>query len=164
MTLPTNSVSIQGIGTTSPAVESGKTSVVRLSDEIKEYQAAQSPPGASVYDTGWLNITPLVDVTSQGAQARRIGKTIHLRGVLANGATVPETAWGAGTRSIGTLPAQVGGSWNFGSSARTVAGTTPGGVPKPIQAWVTGSTVTIYQETATVSAAALSGLSGITTD
>lgn len=92
MTLPTNSVSVQGIGTTSPAVESGKTSVVRLSDEIKEWMAATSPSGATAYDTGWVDIAPASGFSSTRAAVRRIGKEIkyrgYINGTISSGATI----------------------------------------------------------------------------
>lgn len=105
MTLPTNSVSIQGIGTTSPAVESGKTSVVRLSDELKEFMAALSPAGATAYDTGDVTITAASPVTPYGVagvRSRRIGKDVKLRGnIIMSAAT---SLSGPGGVVVGTTP------------------------------------------------------------
>lgn len=112
-------------------------------------------------DTGWLPITPRVNVVSQGAEARRIGDVVYIRGTLVNGASSPEAPWATGVHSLGTLPPEVGGSWTSGTSARTITGNTPAGIPGALQAWIADRTITIYQGTATASSVALSGLSGL---
>ena len=64
---------ITGITTSSPAVTSAKTSVVRLSDQIVEWQAALSPVGATVYDTGRV---ALMETPARSVVYRRIGKRV----------------------------------------------------------------------------------------
>lgn len=64
---------ITGITTSSPAVTSTKTSVVRLSDQIIEWQAALSPAGATVYDTGRV---ALMETPARSVVYRRIGKRV----------------------------------------------------------------------------------------
>ena len=64
---------ITGITTSSPAVTSAKTSVVRLSDQIIEWQAALSPAGATVYDTGRV---ALMETPARSVVYRRIGKRV----------------------------------------------------------------------------------------
>ena len=64
---------ITGITTSSPAVTSVKTSVVRLSDRIIEWQAALSPAGATVYDTGRV---ALIETPARSVVYRRIGKRV----------------------------------------------------------------------------------------
>lgn len=64
---------ITGITTSSPAATSGKTSVVRLSDQVVEWQAALSPAGATVYDTGRV---ALMETPARSVVYRRIGKRV----------------------------------------------------------------------------------------
>lgn len=75
MTLPTAAATIGGIVETSPAVIGDKTSVVRLSDELKEWQAGQSPGGAAVFDTGPIQLRS----GSVAIWAHRIGRQVNVR-------------------------------------------------------------------------------------
>lgn len=140
-------------GTSNPV--SWKSWFTKIGDWIK----ALSPPGAAVYDTGWLAVTALSGSTAQFAQARRIGTAVYFRGQLGK---TDGTAWAAGVVTIGTVPAAIATGWEVTASARTVTGNTTGGIPRPLQAWISGRTITIYQDSATCSTAILSGLSALT--
>lgn len=65
----------------SPLLASGKTSSVQLSEEVSGWIEGLSPSGASVYDTGWVNVPLRAGFTNTVTlQVRRIGVTAFLRG------------------------------------------------------------------------------------
>lgn len=78
--LSTDSTSPTVVTTSDPAVESGKTNVIRFSERVKAFLDSLSPPGATVHDTGWvaLTVTPGV-ATGVYCEVRRIGKMVIWR-------------------------------------------------------------------------------------
>lgn len=155
------------IPTTSPAPTSptGTSNPVPLRGwliAISDWIRGLSPTGATAYDTGWLPVTPTgesVPGFSDG-QVRRVGRIVYLRGRLRKNGP----AYASGTLNIGELPSAISGSWDTASTARTVTGNTPTGIPVAVQAWIQGRTVAIYQPTAAVETVFLTGLSGIPVD
>lgn len=83
MSTPQNSVKPVVRTGSSPLLASGKTSAVQLSEEVSGWIEGMSPTGASVYDTGWTDITPAGGFTAANAQVRRIGSVVYFRGTLA---------------------------------------------------------------------------------
>lgn len=111
-----------------------------------------SPAGATVYDTGWVDITPATGFSGTSPQARRIGKAVYLRGTL--GGTVGNNV----TTVIGTVPTA------FVPSSQTAAGVgTTGGVP----IWgnvTTGGDIRLRNPAGGSTTIYLSALSGYTVD
>lgn len=108
----------------------------------------------------WVDIVAAVNVNA-GAQVCRVGDVLYFRRQLVNGASVSEVAWPSGALTLGSIPASVASGMNSLDSARTIVGHTPSGIPSPLQAWISGQSILIYQQSALNSRALLSGLSGI---
>lgn len=73
---------------------------------IGEWIKSLSPSGASQYDTDWVAITLAANYEAQGTPApavRRIGKTVHMRGLVRNIQT--PSVFPAGAIVVGTIPA-----------------------------------------------------------
>lgn len=96
MSTPTDSVApVAPTGTSSP------WSMPLWWKRITDWIAGMSPSGASVYDTGWVTVTPAGSF-SHGAipgQVRRVGKRIELQGGISGSITQNVTT------IIGNIPA-----------------------------------------------------------
>jgi len=100
MSTPQNSTKPVTRTGSSPLLASGKTSVVQLSEEVSAWIEGLSPSGASVYDTGWVTLTPDAGFTPAALFIRRQGKRVSIRGAVTRDAGV----W-PGDSTVMTLPA-----------------------------------------------------------
>ena len=81
MSTPQDSVAPPAPEPTTPSFVGTATTVVRFLKDFRDWIAALSPSGASVYDTGWVNVPLRSGFTNTVTlQVRRIGVTASLRG------------------------------------------------------------------------------------
>lgn len=88
MSTPQDSAAPLPIVTADPAVVAGKDHPTRFSERVRDWIAALSPSGASVYDTGWVDITLVNGWTVASGltpQVRRVGRQVRIRGRVSGG-------------------------------------------------------------------------------
>ena len=147
MSTPQDSTAPLPIVTTDPAVVAGKDHPTRFSERVRDWIAALSPSGASVYDTGWVDLTLVNGWTVASGltpRVRRIGREVHMEGRVTGGSASQVATLPSGMAPGQTLTRTVvngghSGSPSFTTLSISSAGTlsaNTGTVPNLVENWV----------------------------
>ena len=146
MSTPQDSVAPPAPETTTPSFVGAATTVVRLLKGFRDWIAALSPSGASMYDTGWVDLTLVNGWTVASGltpRVRRIGREVHMEGRVTGGsgglvATLPPGMAPGQTLTRTVVNGGHSGSPSFTALSIASAGTltaNPGTVPNLVENW-----------------------------